>query len=299
MSSKNQHLLVLYRPEHKNTFHSALEKYLNVDIDIIEYPDFVNISYEAKLNLYFISLVSIWEKIMYLNYCNRENVTIYYFQHGLLLRGNRIIIHPNYLRKFLFLLPIVMKCLPSFLKLLYIKKMDVDFGVLWDPESLYILSAHHNLRFKSVKYDYWLFDGGQTTVKRDILFIHENFVSAKMTKLSRKEEIEFLDELYVACSLCGFNLDIAIHPMDRDKGFYNSVKGNLFLIKSVETVLHNYRIVIGVSSSAFQYAEILDIKILRYNFYKMKLIEIDEMYCYQSLTSIILDIKKILDVSKS
>lgn len=258
--------LILYRQEHVQIFHKALEEYLNEKVSIVLFPQICNIKTPSKF--YFISTTNIWERITYLRLAKWHPVESFnFFQHGHLERHPRTVAYRGKWKNSLKTL------LPLALNLKHLRRLFSNgtkrfhAGYILDGGYLDILTETYNLTFTHVVVDNWLACKSEHKKQKDILFIHENFISAGMSQLSRLAEIKELEGLFEDFRELGLKLDICIHPMDRTSSEYIRMKGYINFEERVEKIIGKYKAVISVSSSSLLTANKLSVQTFIYNFY--------------------------------
>jgi len=272
-----ENYLILYRQEHVQVFHAALEEYLSESVNVIIFPQNCNVKNPAKF--YFISTTNVWERMTYFKLAKRHPVTsFYFFQHGHLEANSRTVSFSGKWKKSLITLKTLVLNLKH-LRQVFINETQLFSTVyILDNKYLDILTESYNLRFTNVIVDNWLLFKADHTKHKDILFIHENFISAGMSMLSRSAEMKEFEDLFEEFRKLGLRLDICVHPMDRTCKEYPRLKGYINIEERVERIIGKYKVLISVSSSSILAANQMSIKTFIYNFYGIDLPEVKNAF---------------------
>lgn len=214
----------------------------------------------------FFSTDSYWERLIFRMLSSVGTIELWYVQHGHLENeaqsiGSMFTLEKIFNRLYCYCLGICSGTIFKDFNEKYAK------AILFSPFYKTILEDSRKMVFGKIFYGYWQDWIGFNENKGDVLIIHENFISASISKIDHSEEIDVLNHIYNELDKVNISCKILIHPMDRENPVYDRLKGVMNIEGPVESIINCFQNVVGLYSTSLLYAQIQNIRIHGLNIY--------------------------------
>jgi hypothetical protein len=265
-----KNICIIYRNQHLNTLVKGFELLCCEKIQPIVYPSwkfFFTNKNQIKRAIFF-STDSYWERLTFRMLYSKGTIELWYVQHGHLVNkaqsiGNRFTLEKIFNRLYCYFLGIC-----SFT---IFKKFEHKYtkAILFSPYYKNVLEDSRKITFTKTFYGYWQDWISINESKGDVLIIHENFISAGISRVNHSKEIEILNHIYDELNKINISCKILIHPMDRENRIYDLLKGVINYNGPVESIINGFHNIVGLYSSSLLYAQIQNLRIHGLNIYEI------------------------------